>query len=238
MQFRASVTADGNAPQPGPVQFTAAANLPAPMARLLSSAASDLGCAWSLGTLANPLQNSNYLGCLTFQVPSASLQGQHYTAQISFQGGAADYNTELALESASGQAWVLSAPSHPHHVVSDQWVTNYFGSLTNPDGDSEADPDHDGIPNWQEYLAGTNPTNAQSRLEFCGVAGPVPSAPALALQWQSAIGRLYVVERSSAVAGPWTAVATNVLGDGSLKAFTETNLAGKTQFYRIRLQQP
>lgn len=40
----------------------------------------------------------------------------------------------------------------------DWWELEYFGHLTGTD--PNADPDHDGMSNLQEWLAGTNPTNA------------------------------------------------------------------------------
>jgi len=47
-------------------------------------------------------------------------------------------------------------------TVPDWWTFYYFGSTGNP----AADNDGDGYPAWGEYLLGTIPTNAASRLDF------------------------------------------------------------------------
>ena len=45
--------------------------------------------------------------------------------------------------------------------VPDGWQVQYFGPL-DPLGLAEADADGDGLKNWQEYVAGTDPTNPAS----------------------------------------------------------------------------
>ena len=47
-------------------------------------------------------------------------------------------------------------------TVPDWWAVHYFGANTN----ALADSDGDGYANWMEYLAGTVPTDAASRLGF------------------------------------------------------------------------
>jgi hypothetical protein len=56
--------------------------------------------------------------------------------------------------------------------VPDGWQVHYFG-LLNPLGLADADFDHDGMTNWQEYVACTIPTNPASIF--------VMASPALAL---------------------------------------------------------
>ena len=46
----------------------------------------------------------------------------------------------------------------------DSWTTAFFGSATGTD--PGADPDGDGMSNWEEFVAGTNPTNAASSLQL------------------------------------------------------------------------
>ena len=45
--------------------------------------------------------------------------------------------------------------------MSDEFELTYFGSITG--GDPNADPDHDGRPNFREFLQGTNPNVADGR---------------------------------------------------------------------------
>jgi hypothetical protein len=176
---------------------------------------------------------------VTFTVPADAATGQSYVLRISHPGGAADEDTELDFESAPGQAWVLSTPASIAPIVSDEWKTNYFGSLTSSDADSMADPDKDGVPNWQEYLAGTSPVDAASKLQFSRIDVSGNNASILTLQWQTLPGRVYTVETTSDLtAGAWTTTGQVIEGNGTTISMCQTNLTGKLQFYRLRLQKP
>ncbi|HUR47217.1 MAG TPA: immunoglobulin domain-containing protein [Candidatus Saccharimonadales bacterium] len=83
------------------------------------------------------------------------------------------------------------------------WVTGYFGT-TNVN--AALDPDGDGYPTWMEYVLGTNPLRADSRLDislekldantFRATCSPVTA------------GRLYEWQtRTSAVQGAWMALS-------------------------------
>ena len=124
-------------------------------------------------------------------------------------------------------------------MVSDDWKTNYFGSTTSADADNDADPDHDGVPNWQEYLAGTNPLDASSQLKFSHVSALGKSSTVLAFQWETVIGRAYAIEATSALnGGTWATVSDIYQGNGAIQTFNQTNLTGTARFYRLRLQNP
>jgi hypothetical protein len=126
----------------------------------------------------------------------------------------------------------------PPQIVSDEWKFWFFGSLTNPLAADSAAPAGDGIPNWQKYLAGTNPTNAATDLQFAGT-GLAPGSPQnVNVGWLTAPGRSYVLEYAPALgAAGWTAVNTN-LGDGNLFQISVPLEPGNARFYRIRLLQP
>ena len=51
------------------------------------------------------------------------------------------------------------------------WQTTYFGNTTDPAGAPEADPDGDGMSNYEEFEAGTNPTSAGSSIPLVWSGG-------------------------------------------------------------------
>lgn len=68
-----------------------------------------------------------------------------------------------------------------------------------PDGEPEADADHDGSSNYQEFLAGTDPTNGGSAFR------PRLSGYPLALRFDVPVNRSFRIETSESLGGwsPW-----------------------------------
>ena len=97
------------------------------------------------------------------------------------------------------------------------------------------DTDHDGHNNWQEWMAGTNPTNALSALRLL----PLARAGAdVTLTWLSVTNRTYVLERSTNLAAipPFTTLATNLLGQPGTTSWTDTNVTVLSpRFYQLRV---
>jgi hypothetical protein len=157
---------------------------------------------------------------------------------VHFSGvdGAPDDTTDYAMESFPGYAWVLSTAQQPASITSDEWKLRFFGSLNSSLAGDNVDADGDGAPNWQEYLAGTNPTNAMSALKFDGPALNANGTPGVALSWLTAPGKTYILESIPAFGGKtWTPINTNT-GNGYTYQFTQPKYGGNAQFYRIRLQ--
>ena len=117
----------------------------------------------------------------------------------------------------------------------DWWELEYFGHLTgtNPN----ADPDHDGMSNLAEWIAGTNPTNAASNLRLTLVSAT--NANNVVLRWPSVAGKNYWLERSTnLVTGFNSIVATNIAATAPTNTQTDTAvLPGSTRFYRVGVQQ-
>ncbi len=235
LQFRAILTANGGAPAPGAIAFTPAAGIPA-SGLLAGLSPNDVVCTWNLGAFATPLQQSNLLGSITFQVPAAAQAGQSYSLHFSGVGGAADLNTEYQMESVPGTAWVMSSAQQPPQITSDEWRINFFGSYTNALAADTADADGDGSLNWQEYVAGTNPTNAASRLQFAGITAGVAPSAALTLSWLTAPGKTYLLQSSPALGGSnWSVINTST-GDGNVFEFSPPKPVNQGNYYRICVQ--
>jgi hypothetical protein len=120
---------------------------------------------------------------------------------------------------------------NPASTLSYAWLQQY-GLATDGSAD-HTDPDGDGMDNWQEWVCGTNPTNAASVLRLLP---PICSSAQVTVTWQSVTDRSYVLERASDLAGQpgFVALATNIPGAAGTTSFVDTNVASAGQsFYRV-----
>jgi hypothetical protein len=116
------------------------------------------------------------------------------------------------------------------------WATRFFGSSGSPNAAANADPDHDGMSNYQEYLAGTNPTNATSVLRILALS---VSQTQTTVGWLSVSNGSYVVESASDPSGPWTSAGQPIAGSAAdtTQASVSRASSDSKQFYRIRVSQ-
>jgi hypothetical protein len=116
-----------------------------------------------------------------------------------------------------------------HNGLPDVWEMQYFGHLG---VDPNADPDHDGMSNKREFLAGTDPTNPNSVFKLTAIN----KAPAgLAIHWASVGGKTYTLLRSTNLAGAYVPIATGVLATPPENLFTDSNNVPRTGFYQVRM---
>jgi PKD repeat protein len=115
-----------------------------------------------------------------------------------------------------------------------EWLQQ-FGLPTDGSADY-ADTDHDGMNNYQEWRAGTDPTNSLSVLKLLT---PSATGARVTLTWQSVPTRSYYVLRSTnlGAAGSFSLLATNIPGLSGATSYTDTNapLPGPA-FYRVGVQ--
>jgi hypothetical protein len=100
-----------------------------------------------------------------------------------------------------------------------------------------ADSDGDGMNNWQEWIAGTNPTNAGSVLLL---APPEVGVDGVTLAWSSVSNRSYYVERATNLAAlpAFLPLQSNIPGLPGTTTFTDTNPPPSgPAFYRVGVQQ-
>ena len=92
------------------------------------------------------------------------------------------------------------------------------------------------MANWQEWRAGTNPTNAPSALHISSISAKGAIAT---LRWQSASGITYALERSTnlMVQPAFIPVQTNIAGTGGQITISDTNSTPSAPaFYRLSVQ--
>jgi hypothetical protein len=143
----------------------------------------------------------------------------------------------------------------PTSLLSYAWLQQY-GLPTEGSADF-ADPDGDGMNNWQEWVCGTNPTNALSVLRLLSAA---PTGSNVTVSWQSVAGVNYFLERGANLNLPFTLEITNrvglgtniivlntniavlstrIIGQAGTTSYADTNAAGSGPFfYRVGVQSP
>lgn len=124
--------------------------------------------------------------------------------------------------------------------LDDNWEVQSFGSIGSPLADPNADPDGDGLKNWQEAIAGTIGTNKAST--FVMESEEPAGEKGLVLNWESVTNRYYTVLRCSDFSsGAWSNVAEQGYlfrpGNGGRMAYTNTTGIGTRGLFRIRVDQ-
>ena len=187
------------------------------------------------------------------QVPATVTDDAHVTAIAPSGSGTVDVRVQTGLTNANSSAnytspiwgYGLSVTSSvarftyqsldPFH----SWLASY--GLTSDGSADYLDSDGDGLNNWQEYLAGTNPTNAGSVFKISGEQ--VLPAGQFILRWLSVSNRLYDVLRATnlvAGSGAFLPVpgGTNLAGAPPQNTWTNpVNSASTPVFYRVTAHQ-
>ena len=90
--------------------------------------------------------------------------------------------------------------------------------------------------NWQEWIAGTVPTDANSALRLLT---PTPGVSGTIVSWQSVSNRTYFLERASDLGAQpsFSLLTNNIVGQEGLTSFTDTNATSPGPFfYRVGVQ--
>ena len=119
-----------------------------------------------------------------------------------------------------------------HNGISDAWEKYYFGGVST-NRTRTTDSDGDGMSDYAEFIAGTNPTNAASNLRFLSTAAQTNGM--VKFQWSAVPGRLYQVDVSTN-AGVWTPVTDWQQAEASPMTFVATNRSSRAQLFRVQVR--
>jgi hypothetical protein len=118
------------------------------------------------------------------------------------------------------------------------WELIYFGHTG---VDPNADPDHDGVSNLPEYLAGTNPTNGTDYLHITAESFASGGTSAT-LTWSSVPTRFYYIQKTPALNPPPTwfdsglSLISPSAGSTTTRSFADIN--APMRFYRVEAVKP
>lgn len=113
-------------------------------------------------------------------------------------------------------------------ITFQDWLALYPGLPLNQRGQND-DPDGDGMSNFKEFRAGTDPTKRDSVFEFIDIK-PNPSS-GIDLRWSSASGKTYSVERSEDLGSNFDVLQSNIVATPGTNTLRDATATGTGPYY-------
>lgn len=136
----------------------------------------------------------------------------------------------------AGAVFTIGAGGNPgdsdHDGLPDWWELFYFGDLSR---DGTGDFDGDGLTDYEEFLLGTNPADANSALKI--IPPLLVNEAGVSVTWSAALERVYRLQQRSAVGnGTWTDVSGDVTATNvTAQKLDVSGVNQPARFYRVKL---
>ena len=146
------------------------------------------------------------------------------------------YTVKMRDQSANQNESTLSAPAtattDDGDSLPNDWELLYFPSLSATAGEATEDFDGDGWSDFNEWVAGTDPTDPNSLLE---VETAVAENGAGELRWNTVAGKSYRVWRSRNLQDDWLPESEEILAVGTELSFPMVLADEESVFYRVEV---
>jgi hypothetical protein len=119
-----------------------------------------------------------------------------------------------------------------HDGMADTWETLYGFDSADP-SDAFVDSDGDGVENWKEYVAGTNPRDPTSYLKITRLDKNVAQAT---VTFNAVSNRSYTIQVSDALGAPWSPLQS--LGSRTtnrIASVIDPGATNRARFYRLAI---
>lgn len=126
-------------------------------------------------------------------------------------------------------AMTVTARGTPVSWLASYGWTNAFETVDTGDNDL------DGMPTWQEYVAGTSPVDASSALR---VSAEAMSPTSVRLTWSSTADRLYAIWAANAPLGvsTGTLLTNNLAATPPFNAYIDASPQATSRYYRVEVK--
>jgi alpha-L-rhamnosidase len=144
----------------------------------------------------------------------------------------------------SGQhaIWLNGTGAPATTTLYNNWASAWFGTNAGNSAiaGQTADPDGDGLNNYSEFIAGTDPTNPDSLFAISASAQSPGNPSNLVLTVSGQSGRSYILQRTLSLSAPlWSSVVTNGTLNASQTLYLSDPQPPPAQaFYRVLVSMP